>query len=385
MDEIALRFMDSLSQIVLGASVAEVVVGRKVGNKAILWGAIAGTLPDLDVISNLWLSEFAAMSSHRGFSHSLLFCVVVAPVVGWLIYRIYLPGQRRTQLEQGRMVLKGGGNGSQKNSCKPKGYASRWSWSMMAFWVFLTHIALDCCTTWGTMVFWPSDYRVTTNSIFVADPLYTVPFLVLVIAAMCYNRQRKVRRVLNYTGLVLITFYLSLGLVNKARVNPVFERSFEAQNMAVIRYESRPAPLNILLWMCSAETEEGIYLGFYSVMDEDQDVAYRYFPKQHYLLGDFANHPDVKKIIHMSDGYYVVRDREDGLEMYDLRFGLMSGWDGQGDEDFVFRYDLIGTPTDLLLDVSDPPQPDREEAAEILRLFYRRIMGDKTASIDGSK
>ena len=38
--------MDSVTQIVLGAAVGELVLGRKVGNKAILWGAIAGTIPD---------------------------------------------------------------------------------------------------------------------------------------------------------------------------------------------------------------------------------------------------------------------------------------------------------------------------------------------------
>ena len=38
--------MDSLTQIVLGASVAEATLGKKIGNKAILYGAIAGTIPD---------------------------------------------------------------------------------------------------------------------------------------------------------------------------------------------------------------------------------------------------------------------------------------------------------------------------------------------------
>ena len=42
--------MDSLTQIVLGAAVGEATLGRKVGNKALLWGAIAGTIPDLDVV-----------------------------------------------------------------------------------------------------------------------------------------------------------------------------------------------------------------------------------------------------------------------------------------------------------------------------------------------
>jgi inner membrane protein len=38
--------MDSLTQLVLGASVSEAVMQNKVGRKATLWGAIVGTLPD---------------------------------------------------------------------------------------------------------------------------------------------------------------------------------------------------------------------------------------------------------------------------------------------------------------------------------------------------
>ncbi len=41
--------MDSLTQIVLGAAVGEAVLGKKARNKAMLYGAIAGTIPNLDV------------------------------------------------------------------------------------------------------------------------------------------------------------------------------------------------------------------------------------------------------------------------------------------------------------------------------------------------
>jgi len=41
--------MDSLTQIVLGGAIGELVAGRKMGNRAVLWGAIAGTIPDLNV------------------------------------------------------------------------------------------------------------------------------------------------------------------------------------------------------------------------------------------------------------------------------------------------------------------------------------------------
>ena len=41
--------MDSLTQIALGIAVAEVCAGKKLKNKTFLYGAILGTLPDLDI------------------------------------------------------------------------------------------------------------------------------------------------------------------------------------------------------------------------------------------------------------------------------------------------------------------------------------------------
>ena len=51
--------MDSLTQAVLGAACGEAVLGRKIGNKALVWGAIAGTIPDLDVVAQVFLSHEA--------------------------------------------------------------------------------------------------------------------------------------------------------------------------------------------------------------------------------------------------------------------------------------------------------------------------------------
>ena len=41
--------MDLLTHIVLGAACGKIVLGKKVGNKALLFGAIGGTIKDLDV------------------------------------------------------------------------------------------------------------------------------------------------------------------------------------------------------------------------------------------------------------------------------------------------------------------------------------------------
>ena len=43
--------MDSLTQIVLGAACNKIVLSKKVGNKALLFGAIGGIIKDLDVFT----------------------------------------------------------------------------------------------------------------------------------------------------------------------------------------------------------------------------------------------------------------------------------------------------------------------------------------------
>ena len=79
--------MDSLTQIVLGAAVGELVLGKKIGNKAMLYGAIGGTIPDLDVLLYYTTDSVEALSVHRGFTHSIVFSIVFAPVFGWLVSR----------------------------------------------------------------------------------------------------------------------------------------------------------------------------------------------------------------------------------------------------------------------------------------------------------
>ena len=69
--------MDSLTQAVLGAAVAEATIGRKEGNKAILWGVIIGTIPDLDVIVARFFDPVRSLLVHRGFSHSILFILLL--------------------------------------------------------------------------------------------------------------------------------------------------------------------------------------------------------------------------------------------------------------------------------------------------------------------
>ena len=80
--------MDSFTQIALGIAVAEVCAGKQLKNKTFLYGAILGTLPDLDVLVGLFLNPVDAVLIHRGISHSLFLFLLVSPLFGWLISKV---------------------------------------------------------------------------------------------------------------------------------------------------------------------------------------------------------------------------------------------------------------------------------------------------------
>ena len=98
--------MDSLTQIVLGAACGEVVAGKKIGNRAMLWGAVGGTIPDLDVFATFVTDELTATAFHRGFMHSFLFAAlapwVFAKMAEWFYaHEIY----RRRSYKLGAMIM----------------------------------------------------------------------------------------------------------------------------------------------------------------------------------------------------------------------------------------------------------------------------------------
>ena len=81
----------------------EAVLGHKVGRRAAFWGALCGTLPDLDVFFSMGdpVSDF---TYHRGVSHSFFFMTLAMPLLVWIILRIH-PNTRSHRLAWGFLVI----------------------------------------------------------------------------------------------------------------------------------------------------------------------------------------------------------------------------------------------------------------------------------------
>ncbi|MCB1602090.1 MAG: metal-dependent hydrolase [Xanthomonadales bacterium] len=77
--------MDSLTQIVLGGTLAAALVPQGQRRRALVYGAALGTLPDLDVLVG-YGNAVADFTYHRSYSHSLIVLSVLAPLL-WLLAR----------------------------------------------------------------------------------------------------------------------------------------------------------------------------------------------------------------------------------------------------------------------------------------------------------
>lgn len=333
--------MDSLTQIVLGAAVGEAVLGKKVGNKAMLYGAIAGTIPDLDVLARYFVDTVTAIEWHRGFSHSIIFSVVFAPLFGCIVWKLH-----------------------------PKNEANFTDWSRLFFWSLFTHPVLDAFTTWGTQLFWPFNLRLAFQNIFVIDPLYTLPFIVFLVLAMCQKRTSPKRRKYNYLGLIISSSYLIVTVILKGIAFKTFTSNLEIQNVSYKQIDIRPAPFSTLLWIANIDAGDKYLMGNYSFFDS-QPIRFHAHFKNHDLLGALKAEDKVVRLIKITEGWYTISKTDAGLFFNDLRFGLMSL--DENEEKFAFSYKLHQTNSGL--EIRETPKL-KGDANVLLFSLYKRIWGN---------
>ena len=339
--------MDSITQIVLGAACGEAILGKKIGNRALLFGAIGGTIPDLDVFIGklIYTNEIDSMAFHRGFMHSFLFAILGAVVFGAFVFWLYNRKKRY-------------GMTTQKD----------WMWLFLAS--IFTHPILDSFTAYGTQLFAPfSNYRVAFNNISVADPLYTLPFLIMLIVVMFFKRTSSKRRLFLKLGLGVSSLYMMLTLVNKYHVHGVYKRALVEEKIDYLRFQTQPTILNNFLWYGIAETTDAYFVGFYSILDTKPTVTrWHKLPKNHDLLGDLPK--DLETLSWFSGGYYNLSETSDSQTFLfkDLRYPLM---DEKDPNSTIFKFTI--TKKEDRWEVAPFYAPDLNRGS--LNSFWTRLKG----------
>jgi inner membrane protein len=283
--------MDSLSQLALGGAVGIAVMGRRTAVwKAALWGGLCGTLPDLDAFIDHG-DPVSNMTLHRAESHALFYLSLLAPLLAGLIARLHGEGDR---------------------------YRRWW----LAVWLALvTHPLLDTMTVYGTQLALPFSERPWgVGSIFIIDPLYTLPLMLGVGGALLARDPPSGRR-WNRAGLLLSTAYLVWSFAAQQYVAAVARGSLRAQGVHAQRLLVTPTPFNTLLWRIVVLTPEGYLEGFDSLLDGESRIAFDAFPRGKVLFGQLDGNRHAHRLAWFTHGFFKVADAGGRLVLSDLRMG----------------------------------------------------------------
>ena len=303
--------MDSLTHLALGACMGEAFAGKTLGKKAMLWGAAAQSIPDIDFISSFWMDTSSGLLAHRGFTHSFLFCALIIPLFALLADRLHRPHNMRL----GHWIL------------------------FFTAAVFI-HIFIDAFNNYGVGWLEPfSHRRISFNAIYVADPFFSVWPAIACAALLYLKRYAPKRKIWWQTGLVLPALYLMYCMFNKAKIDADVKGILQKQQISYTNYFTTPAPLQNWLWYVVAGNDSGYHVGFRSLFDSKKDISFAYFPRNDSLLDPVHNTEELQKLVRFSQGFYTAEKWNDTLVFNDLRFGQILGWQNSRGR-FVFHYFL---------------------------------------------
>ena len=292
--------MDSVTQAALGACVTAACVPREHRRKALVAGAMLGTLPDLDVLID-YGDTVRNFTFHRGFSHSLFVLPGVALVL-WLALRSWWAPVRESP--------------------------SRWLAAILL--ALITHPLLDAHTAYGTQLLWPlQPPPVSWATLFIIDPLYTLPLLAGCLAIAAWPSRPGAHTVLA-AGLALSTAYLGWSWVAKTAVEQHARQALASQGLADAPVFSVPTPFNTLLWRVVVLTDEGYLEGLDSLLVDEGAMAFTAYPSDRVALDEAAGLWSVQRLRWFADGFIQAEVISGQLVISDLRMG-------QGPK-FVFRH-----------------------------------------------
>lgn len=301
--------MDTATQALLGAVVGQAGFHHKLGRRALIYGAIGGVLPDLDIVAIATHGPFGEFVHHRGVTHALWFGVVVGPALGWSIWRIYRRLGRTAPGEPGDPAL-------------------LHSWMGLMLLALLTHPLIDVFTTYGTQLLAPfSRHRTALNAVGIVDLVYS-GILIAALATGFFLRKHSERvRAVAATALLLSWSYMGYGWWLNERAQEQLRAEFAQRGYPNARVRAYPTLLLPYLRRAVVRTEAEIWVGLYTPLAGGASHWQTFRPSDPHPLIDrleqtpegrifdwFAMQETTARVIPMPSGTAV--------EIDDLRYGF---------------------------------------------------------------
>ncbi|MDD3004762.1 metal-dependent hydrolase [Flavobacterium sp.] len=328
--------MDSFTQILLGIATAEAIAGRELKNRTFIYGSILGSIPDFDLLIGSFLSSVDGIRIHRGLSHSILFFLLLSPLLGTLLFKL-----EKKKIRIFKAIL-------------------------LVFSCLLTHVLLDLFTAWGTQILWPLEERFALKTIFVVDPLYTIPLFISLLYVARSKTFHLRQKYLRY-GLIFSTLYLSLACCIKLFALHQFQVALEHQNVTYREIIVKPTAFNMILWNANIKTNDGYLLGEYSLLDK-KPITFTLYKNDSSAEKLIKHTVDYQKLVAISEGWFIISHQKDTVYFNDLRFGLLNN--NPTHPQFAFSYKFIPL-SHSNYSVQETPKQKRDGMLLLKKLRYR--------------
>jgi inner membrane protein len=332
--------MDSVTQFVLGGAVGAALLGPRIGaRRAALIGGLYGTLPDLDTFVPA-ADPVSSFTTHRGPTHSLLVQALATPLFAEPLVRLI------ADLRDKRIVT-----------------------YLAVYLVFATHALIDAMTVYGTQLFWPvAAEPVGVGSIFIIDPLYTLPLLGVVMWALFVKGWGPRYKRWLQGALAVSTAYMAFTVVAQTWVEARAERLLAAKGIVPERTLAIPTPFNTLYWRTIAIDGER-YLNVYLPLFGDDKVTIYAHPRHPELAACLEGTPAYRTLAAFTDGYFRLERDGDKIVFADLRMGLTPN--------YTFRFALAEFTPDGARPLGQPTRERGPRSADgDYRWLFSGIAGD---------
>jgi inner membrane protein len=240
-------------------------------------------------------------------------------------------------------------------------------WLIAVFLSLFTHSIIDSFTVYGTQFLLPfSNYPFGWGTIFVIDPLYTIPLLLGLTALFFITKNPGMALRLNMVGIIVSSLYLIWSIGAQKHVSSVAEKSLLNQNISVSKTLAGPSPFNTLLWRVIGMTDSGYVEGVYSLFDESEAIKFNFYLSEKIFLNTISDSWHVQRLQWFTKGFYRVSNIDDKIIITDLRMGI--------GELYFFNFVVGEINKDKIITAEvEKVEPEDFNAIEPLKRLWQRI------------
>jgi inner membrane protein len=305
--------MDSLTQLVLGATTCVLIAPKTHIKRAALYGMVLGTLPDLDVFYNHH-NPILNMVLHRSMTHSL-YVLSCAALLIFMLCALF-DGKLRYQKQ----------NYYEEYSINKSLWYLRW---LGAFWLALiTHPLLDWFTIYGTQLFWPFNKTpYGLGNIFIIDLVFTIPLIIATI--ICFKKHMHNSKKIVYLHLCCMfsCLYLIVSLLFQYKVNNDVSHYLKKQNIHIQQNQLlvSASPFNILVWRVVLRLPNEYretYVSIFADHARTDELIWKKIKIDDIWIAKLQHIDNAKRMMLFTHGFFsITQDSNKQLYITDLRMG----------------------------------------------------------------